>query len=73
MLHTFSKIQTPLAIRQKNVHKQTHTQTHTDFSKGDKWLRVGASRLRVPASLEVLECWYILCKIDFYMCNICAI
>ncbi len=29
--------------------------------------------LLVPATLEVLDSWYLLWAIDLYMCNICAI
>ncbi len=56
-----------------DMWRRTNTQTDSHrFRKGDKWLRVGASRLRVPAALEVLDSWYLLWTIDLYFCNICA-
>ncbi len=59
---------------QTHRHTDTRTdrQSRTDFSMY-KWLRVDALRLRVPAALEVLDCWNLLWKIDLYMCNICSI
>ncbi len=39
----------------------------------EKRLHDGASRLRVPATLEALDSWYLLSAIVFYMCNICRI